>query len=125
MSREAFFKSRAKLPDGLSDRLFNDGTQGGAPSNRPFASCLIPLLNAIGWRGEPRHVSEAVPHFAGDLDLDGFRNVLANLNYDSEAHRVRQGDIDPALTPLSFRARRRVRPRDPVDLGFGATDLRQ
>lgn len=102
MSREAFFKSRAKLPDGLSDRLFNDTAQTSSPSERPFASCLIPLLNAIGWRGEPRHVSEAVPHFAGDLDLDGFRNVLANLNYDSEAHRVRQSDIDPALAPCLF-----------------------
>ena len=102
MSREAFFTSRAKLPDGMSDRLFNDGDQGGDPSGRPFASCLIPLLNALGWRGEPRHVSEAIPHFAGDLDLDGFRNVLANLNYDSEAHKVRQDDIDPALTPCLF-----------------------
>ncbi len=102
MNRETFFKSHAKLPDDFGDRLFNNGAKDGTTSERPFASCLIPLLNAVGWRGEPRHVSEAIPHFAGDLDLDGFRNVLANLNYDSEAHRARQSDIDSALTPCLF-----------------------
>jgi hypothetical protein len=55
----------------------------------PFAACLMPLLNALGWRGDPRVIVEALPHFAKGLDLDGLRNVLAELSYATRPFSTR------------------------------------
>ncbi|MBF0269922.1 MAG: ATP-binding cassette domain-containing protein [Alphaproteobacteria bacterium] len=67
-----------------------------------FANCLIALLTALNWRGDLKHVAEALPHFAETLDLTGFRNVMANLNYISRPDRMRLGEIDPRLMPCLF-----------------------
>lgn len=68
----------------------------------PFANCLLPLVESLGWRGEPRQLAEALPHFIEDLDLQGFRNALANLGFTSHPIRVRQERIDEALLPCLF-----------------------
>lgn len=67
-----------------------------------FANCLIALLTALDWRGDLKHVAEALPHFAETLDLTGFRNVMANLNYISRPDETQLGDIDPRLMPCLF-----------------------
>lgn len=67
-----------------------------------FANCLLPLVESLGWRGEPRQLAEALPHFVEDLDIEGFRNALANLGYTSHPLRVRQDRIDPTLLPCLF-----------------------
>ena len=66
------------------------------------AACLIPLLKALNWYGNPRHVSEALPHFANSLDLDDLRNVMANLNYESRSTRLRLGELDPRSLPALY-----------------------
>ncbi len=68
----------------------------------PYANCLMPLLNALGWRGNARHVAEAIPHFSCDLDLSDLIAVLANLNYLTTELRVRQNDLDPHMLPCLF-----------------------
>lgn len=73
---------------------FDGGTVAGA--------CLMPLLNKLGWRGEARHLVEALPHFVDDLDLDDVRVILSNLNYSSTARSVRLCDLKPSQLPCLF-----------------------
>jgi len=68
----------------------------------PFAACIMPLLNALGWRGDPRVIVEALPHFAKGLDLDGLRNVLAELSYATRPYATAPADLDPRLLPCLF-----------------------
>lgn len=85
---------------GLS-RLTQDSL-GGFRATSDLASCLVPLLQALNWLGNPRHVAEALPHFADDLDITGLRNTMANLNFTSRPARVRLKSIDPRLLPCLF-----------------------
>lgn len=75
------------------------GRIGDFQALSPFAACLMPLLAALGWRGDPRHVVEALPHFAPYLDLDGLRNVLAELTFISRPQSKKIADLDPRLLP--------------------------
>lgn len=75
---------------------------GGFSAASDLAACLLPLLKALGWKGEPRNVAESLPHFANDLDLTGLRNVMANLNYSSRPARLWANEIDPRLLPCLF-----------------------
>ncbi len=50
-----------------------------------FGACLVPLLHALGYRGDLRHVAEALPHFAESLDLTAMRNVMANLTFQPKS----------------------------------------
>lgn len=75
---------------------------GGFSAASDLAACLLPLLKALGWKGDPRHVAESLPHFANDLDLTGLRNVMAQLNYSSRPLRVKVGEIDKRLLPCLF-----------------------
>jgi ATP-binding cassette subfamily C protein LapB len=75
---------------------------GGFSAASDLAACLLPLLKALGWKGDPRNVAEALPHFANDLDLTGLRNVMANLNFSSRPVRVDLADIDSRLLPCLF-----------------------
>ncbi|MBF0417073.1 MAG: peptidase domain-containing ABC transporter [Magnetococcales bacterium] len=67
-----------------------------------FGACLVPLLHALGYRGDLRHVAEALPHFAESLDLTGLRNVMANLTFQSHEIRMPLNEIDPRLMPCLF-----------------------
>lgn len=82
----------------------------GTPENQnwgcstQYAACISPLLHALGWRGDSKQVVEAMPHFKSTMDLLDFRSVLANLHYDSNAHRASLSDIDQRLFPCLFDA---------------------
>ncbi|WP_417789149.1 peptidase domain-containing ABC transporter [Terasakiella pusilla] len=67
-----------------------------------FAACLEILLLALNWRGQERNIAEAMPHFADELDLTGFRNVMANLQFSSRPERMDLHKIDPRLMPCLF-----------------------
>lgn len=67
-----------------------------------FAACLEILLDALNWRGKDRNIAEAMPHFADELDLTGFRNVMANLKMSSRPERLRLNKVDPRLMPCLF-----------------------
>jgi ATP-binding cassette, subfamily C, bacterial LapB len=104
MSGSLFHAARKAMPQSLIGQFVGGGDDAEDAQQHvgEFVACLIPLLNAHGWRGDPRHVAEAVPHFANEFDLEGFRNVLANLNLTTTAHRVAQNAIDPDLLPCLF-----------------------
>jgi len=108
-----------KLIDGLEHRMqegvklsmsetiqmknaLKTGEIGSFCAKSPFASCLIPLLTALGWRGDIRGLFEALPHFADSLDLTEFRNTLAHLHYKTVQSSACVSQIDERLFPCLF-----------------------
>ena len=67
-----------------------------------LSNCLMPLLEALHWRGDPRHVAEAVPHFLNAIDVTAFRNIMATLHYQSRKIEIKLSRIDPRLYPCLF-----------------------
>lgn len=64
--------------------------------------CLPRLLAALNWRGTSRQFAEALPHMADILDLDGFRRVMADLNFRGQFFKARLNEIDPRILPCVF-----------------------
>ncbi|MGD1935181.1 MAG: peptidase domain-containing ABC transporter [Candidatus Phaeomarinobacter sp.] len=86
-------------------RLENLLHGGGLSSFQPTSAtgaCLVPLLHALGWRGEARHLAEALPHFADSLELADLRMVLANLHYVTVPERTTLADLRAELLPCLF-----------------------
>ena len=57
-------------------------------------SCVVPIAEAVGWRGTPRQIAEALPHETLVDDVAMFRTVLLRLGIETEkinvpAHRIR------------------------------------
>jgi ATP-binding cassette subfamily C protein/ATP-binding cassette subfamily C protein LapB len=70
----------------MSDHTLGLPPEGMLPRN-DLAICLPVLLRALGWRGDTRHLAEALPHFGGPLDVTAFRRVMADLGYRSLLRR--------------------------------------
>jgi len=64
--------------------------------------CLKPLLDTLGWRGERRHLLEALPHFEAVDDLETLRAVLARLNYDTQPHNLTLSELTERVLPCIF-----------------------
>lgn len=67
-----------------------------------LSNCLLPLLHAMNWRGDPRHIAEALPHFTNALDVTSMRNILATLHYQSRPLATKLTSVDPRLFPCLF-----------------------
>jgi ATP-binding cassette, subfamily C, bacterial LapB len=67
-----------------------------------FASCLPPLLKALGWRQSARDVAENLPYFTDALDLTGFENAMAQLGYRPTDALCRLGNLDHRTLPCLF-----------------------
>jgi len=67
-----------------------------------LSNCLLPMLKSMNWRGDPRHVAEAVPHFIDSIDVTSFRNIMATLHYESRPLKLRLNKVDPRLYPCLF-----------------------
>jgi ATP-binding cassette subfamily C protein LapB len=57
-------------------------------------SCVVPIAEAVGWRGTPRQIAEAMPHETLVTDVAMLRAVLLRLGIETEmanvpAHRIR------------------------------------
>ena len=88
------------IEDGL--RVMRNFRKYGKQALSEQAACIVPLLEALGWTGRPRHLSEAVPHFVDNIDTEDFRETLANLNLTTVPIRTRQDRLNPALLPCLF-----------------------
>ncbi len=87
------------------DRFVRALAQGDSETLREgsaYARCLKPLLHALGWRGDTRHLFEILPHCADDIGLADLRNILATVDYRSRPMRTRMRDLDPRLLPCLF-----------------------
>lgn len=65
-------------------------------------ACLHPLLVALDWTGEARHLHEALPHFDTVDDINGLRAVLARLNYVTRAQKLKLDALRPDMLPCLF-----------------------
>ncbi len=84
------------------EQILQSGELGEFRAISDIAACLMPLLSALGWHGNPRQLAEALPHFADSLDIVDLRNVLANLNYVTRPAELSFQDLDPRLLPCLF-----------------------
>jgi ATP-binding cassette, subfamily C, bacterial LapB len=91
-----------KAPKPLLSNLLHGGNLEQFEGGSAAGACLLPLLEKLGWRGEARHLIEALPHFIDDLDLDDVRIILSNLNFGSTARSVRLSDLKPSQLPCLF-----------------------
>jgi len=96
--------SAMRLAEPLAEALRRDGV-GDMSSVSPFAACLVPFLDALGFKGGRRRVSEALPHLAQDLDLVELRGVLADLGFPTMPLEIRLSELDPGLAPCLFVSR--------------------
>jgi ABC-type bacteriocin/lantibiotic exporter with double-glycine peptidase domain len=65
-------------------------------------SCIKPLLEAMGWRGEARHLMESLPHFEDVDSIEAVRAVFARLNYETSARQETLANINDAMLPCLF-----------------------
>ncbi len=84
---------------GKLKETFNSARDEKVDETSPAGACLKPLLLALGWSGEERHLIEALPHFDRVCDLEGLRAVLAALNYKSTKRAVPLGALKPSMLP--------------------------
>ncbi|MGN7613378.1 ABC transporter transmembrane domain-containing protein, partial [Magnetococcales bacterium HHB-1] len=75
---------------------------GSFQAQSPFAHALIPLLDALGWRGDHVRLLEALPHMASEMTLADFLNTLANLKFESRSFTMRLDRIEPRTYPCLF-----------------------
>ncbi len=78
------------------DHQIDEQTAAGA--------CLRPLLAALHWTGQARHLAEALPHFDLVHDIEGLRIVLARVNYKSTTERMSLDRIHKDMLPCLFEA---------------------
>jgi hypothetical protein len=90
---------RPPLP---SDEDIRRGAMSGLKEPTDLSNCVLPLLKGLNWRGDPRQVAEALPHFINNIDITAFRNIMATLHYESRPVTLRLEQIDPRLMPCLF-----------------------
>ncbi|MBF0399426.1 MAG: ATP-binding cassette domain-containing protein [Magnetococcales bacterium] len=71
-------------------------------SGSDFARCLVPLLDAVGWRGDQIHLLEALPHFPNQMGLVELLNTMANLKFEGKPLTVDLQHMDARLLPCLF-----------------------
>ena len=102
MTAAAALSIRKEIPLSTGMQILSSFQDGGSEGLSDFAHCVVPLLNALRWRGDHRHVAEAIPHFTDNLDLDGFRAVMANLNFALRPVRTRLDRVTNKMLPCVF-----------------------
>ncbi len=74
----------------------------GKPEDKQLASCLLPLLHALNWDGEVRHLTEALPFKPERMDVDAFQETMANLGYHASHEALTLDRLDVRLLPCLF-----------------------
>lgn len=89
----------------VSEKLGNairEGRLDDIENISPYAACIVPLLNALGWRTYQRELIEALPHFVDQIDLVDLRNLLVTLGYESDESSVSIENLNSDLLPALF-----------------------
>ncbi|MEQ8230727.1 MAG: peptidase domain-containing ABC transporter [Gammaproteobacteria bacterium] len=106
----------AVLSERLCEHLRNRDFESFA-GEAPCAAMLLPLLDALGWRHDPRRLIEALPHFQDTFDAVELRAVMSALGFASSATGTPPGAINPDLMPCIF-----IAERGKTILGVAGTD---
>ncbi len=65
-------------------------------------NCLLPLLTALGWRGEERYLMESLPHFDEVEDINDLRSVIARLNFKTSPQKLSTSQLWDEAFPCLF-----------------------
>lgn len=84
----------AEVLEGLVRRQFEQESD--------LAKCLPPLLEALGWSGQPRELAEAMPHMARGLDLSDLCSILSNLEFQPSSFHGNFSNLDVRFIPCLF-----------------------
>ena len=68
----------------------------------PAGACIAPLLTALGWQGEARHLHEAMPHCDSIDDMFGARAVLSRLNFITVRRPMALSAVPDEMFPCLF-----------------------
>jgi len=71
-------------------------------SHDELVNLVEPLVLALEWQGDYRQLVEALPHFSEGLDLTGFLNIMATIDYDSEKTHTSLNHIPYDYLPCLF-----------------------
>lgn len=82
--------------------IFKSGGSEQIDETSAAGACLGPLLTALDWTGEARHLQEALPHFDEVRDIDGLRSVLARLNYETRPRPRRMSWLRQSMLPCLY-----------------------
>lgn len=82
--------------DALRRRL-SDASEVGA--------CMFPLLDALGWRGAPVTLAEALPHVDEVQSVEELCEVFQRLHFEGRSLRVDLARLDPSHLPCLFKGR--------------------
>lgn len=104
--RTASIATTADASSRTLQQVLSNVTKGGLGDSlgavSPMAGCLLPLLDALQWRGTSLDVAEALPHHVEDLSIAAFRNTMAYLGYGSRTVTARLSGLEPRLCPCLF-----------------------
>jgi len=100
---EVMHQDSMVISEKLSHALRTDHLQSFS-SDSPLASCLMPLLQELGWHNYARELIEALPHYSTHIDIVDLRNILMTLGYESTSIRTRVNKIKADLLPCLFLA---------------------
>jgi ATP-binding cassette, subfamily C, bacterial LapB len=79
---------------------FARGTSQPNTSREPgVLSCLVPIAEAVGWQGTPRHVAEAMPHEMPVTDVSSLRMVLLRIGIETEKIDIPSNRIQDEYCP--------------------------
>jgi ATP-binding cassette, subfamily C, bacterial LapB len=67
-------------------------------------ACLGPLLAALDWTGQRRHLYEALPHLSKVDTIDSVRSVLSRLNYLTLMRRQNLASLSENNLPCLYEA---------------------
>lgn len=84
-SLHAAFALQPEAPGGLQTPISSLLSNPHAPDSElahAFESCIKPLLIALNWSGEPRHLIEAHPHASSIMDICQFAAVMVKLGFN-------------------------------------------
>lgn len=68
-------------------------------SEEQLKICMVPLLDALGWRGTPLQLHEALPKTSTELNLGSLLNTMANIHYESQVSRISLAELEDSLLP--------------------------
>lgn len=80
----------------------NGGVRAFFAKPSSLAILLEPLVLALDWKGTYRQLIESLPHFADDLTLTDFLNVMVAINYNNERMRFAMNKVPQKYMPCLF-----------------------
>jgi ATP-binding cassette subfamily C protein LapB len=68
-----------------------------------YARCVLPLLDALGWKGDRNALAGALDEESASMDLDGLVDAMARLGFSPRAILLRAERVAPGSVPCLWR----------------------